>query len=314
MGELRKDYILDDFVLVSEKRGQRPHEFKEEDDLVEPKTCFFCPGSEDLTPPEVGRISKENGWSIRWFENKFSGVKEEGQFEIKTDNKYFTYSSNYGYHEIIVNTNDHNKQVCDLSVPELSDLFKVYRDRIKEISSRDHIKYVSIFKNHGSKAGTSIIHSHSQIIAMNQVPKRIVRKEEAVAKFDSCPYCEILKIEKDSYRRCFENNTFVAFTPYASRFNYEIWVMPKNHRVSMNELSEEEFNDLSDIMSKLLKRLATMNASYNYYLQYSPFNDLHFHIEVCPRIATWGGFELDTEVIFNVISPETAAKFYRGEE
>ena len=48
---------------------------------------------------------------------------------------------------------------------------------------------------------------------------------------------------------------------------------------------------------------------------YSPSEEnLHFHIEISPRLAIWAGFELLTGDIINSVPPEEAAKFYRGEE
>ena len=312
MGELRKDYILDRWVIVSTGRAHRPKQFRAPPTTKEVKVCYFCPGNEELTPPEIGRVEENGEWIIRWFPNKFAAVEPKGTADVKTDDTYFTFSANYGHHEVIVETPDHEKQIADLPLEHLKKVFEVYNQRIEELGKKDNIKYVVLFKNYGQKAGTSIVHTHTQIAAVNHVPKHVRDKIEAVKKFDHCPYCDIINIEKQSDRRCYENNSFVAFTPYASRFNYEIWVFPKQH---ITKMSECNFDDLTEIMHNILNALHDIGESYNFFIHYAPEGeDLHFHIEVCPRIATWAGFELNSETIINSVSPEDAASFYRGEQ
>lgn len=313
MGELRKDYILDSWVIISPGRSKRPKEFSEQPVQKEDATCFFCPGNESLTPKELGRKEKNNQWVVRWFENKFPALTPEGLMVPKTDNRFYTFSANWGHHEIVVETPDHSKQLADLSVEDITLLLGVFAERIDDISKRKGVAYVNVFKNHGAAAGTSIVHSHAQIMATSFVPRRVLEKVFASRKFVSCPYCAIIASEKDSERRCFENNEWVAFAPYASRFNYEVWLFPKNHVRMLGELLSYE--GLADILKKVVVKLKELGCSYNFCLQYAPTGqDLHFHIEILPRIAVWGGFELGTSAVINSVAPESAAAFYRGEQ
>jgi len=310
--ELRKDYILNRHVIISSNRGKRPREFKIPEEKVKKGICFFCPGNEKLTPPEIGRIGGKN-WKLRWFPNKFAAVSQEGNPNFETHNDYFTFASAYGHHEVIVETNNHKKQLWDLTKPQIKMVLDTYIDRIKDLSQKENISYVCVFKNHGKEGGTSLLHSHSQVIAYNKWPNLVKEKIEAVNKYDHCRYCDILNIEKDSDRKCFENNSFVAFAPYASRFHFEIWVMPKDHIKNITELGEDRLTDLAEILKLILKKLKALNSPYNLELFYSPEEaDLHFHIEITPRLATWAGFELLTGEIINSLSPEEAAKYYRG--
>jgi UDPglucose--hexose-1-phosphate uridylyltransferase len=312
--EFRKDYILDRYVIVSTVRAKRPHEFKQEIKIEKEKgPCYFCPGNEKLTPPEIGRIGTKNKWRMRWFANKFSAVEEKGNPEFQTDNSFFTYAQPYGRHEIIVETPNHKKQLWDLNEKQLKQLLEVYSSRITELSSVPNIKYVCLFKNHGKEGGTSLLHSHSQIIAYNKIPKLIQDEVDISNLYQGCPYCQILNIEKTSDRRCFENENFVAFTPYASRFHFEIWIFPKEHINNITEMDDIKLEDLASILKQILKKLKGLNAPYNIQFHYSPEGeDLHFHIEVCPRLAVWAGFELLTNDTINSLPPEDAAKYYRG--
>ncbi len=312
MGELRKDYVLDRWVIISTARGKRPHELQKAVTTVQPGQCFFCPGSESLTPSEIGRIVHNGGWQLRWFENKFAALKPEGQALPKTDNRFYTFAGSYGYHEVVVETPRHDRQLAELPVEDIDQVLHVYARRIVELESKPDVAYVNVFKNHGYLGGTSIVHSHSQIMATTVVPPELQNKLDSMRKFISCPYCAVVESEKNSGRLCFENADFVAFTPYASRFNYEIWVFPKNH---IARLENVNFSGLADVVSKVLRKVHEGNLDYNMLVQYGPKGqDFHFHIEVCPRAAIWAGFELGSGIIINSVAPEEAAKWYRGEE
>ncbi|MEM4397921.1 MAG: galactose-1-phosphate uridylyltransferase [Candidatus Woesearchaeota archaeon] len=332
MPELRKDYIIDRYVIIANERGKRPDEFKKDRNEAknnlqnqektieelnkEKKECYFCPGNENLTPLELDRFPNFEKWQIRLFPNKFAAVKQEGNPILKTDNHFFTFSDAFGYHEVLVETPDHEKTLADLSIEELKNVFIMLKKRFSDLSNKSNIKYVSIFKNSGEKAGCSIQHSHCQIIAYNIVPEIIKKKEFFSNQHNKCPYCYIIDIEKNSLRKCFENNNFLAFTPYASRFPFEIWILPKKHYSNLAEIRDNEFYDLSEIMKKIFIKLKELNADYNFYFQYSPNPELkdkmHFHIEICPRLSIQAGFELSTDTYINTISPEDAASFYRS--
>lgn len=310
MGELRKDYVLDRFVIIATERAKRPHEFSGTPEKKQETACFFCPGNEEQTPKEILRQPKEK-WKNRVFPNKFGAVKPIGDSELKTHNHFYTFSDSYGNHEVIVETPDHEKSLVDLDIADIIDVLKLFRDRIDENLKDPKIKYVSVFKNHGKAAGTSIQHTHCQVVAYNLIPEIIRQKEEKVKMHESCPYCSVIENERKSDRRCFENESFVSFTPYASRFPMEVLIFPKRHIINMNEFNEKEFLELSEILKKTLMKLKEINADYNMLIQYG-IEKMHFHIEICPRLNTWAGFELGTGTIINTVTPESAAEFYRG--
>lgn len=312
VGELRKDYILDRWVIFSTGRGKRPRQFAEEPVQKESGTCFFCPGNESLTPPEIGRIEKNGKWVMRWFDNKFTALESGCITQTRTDNQFYTFGSNCGFHLVVVETPEHKTQLVDLSVEDISVLFGIFKKLVAGFEKQNGVKYVNIFKNHGASAGTSLVHSHWQVMAATFMPPLISEKVFARRKFIECPYCKIVESEKKSDRRCFENDSWVAFTPYASRFNYEIWMFPKSHARRLDDFSS--FAGLADIFKKVLLKIKALGCSYNVCLQYSPLSeDLHFHIEVLPRMAIWAGFEFGSNAVINSVLPEDAAKFYRGE-
>jgi UDPglucose--hexose-1-phosphate uridylyltransferase len=314
--ELRKDYILDRWIIISEGRGKRPSDNVKKEE-IKSTSCAFCPGNEAQTPPETMRISdnkKSKKWKIRVIKNKFAAVDLKGNPFIQTHNSYYTFSGDYGDHEIIIETPEHGKNFGELNITEINAILKVYAARIKALQQEPYTKYVALFKNQGREAGASLQHIHSQLISMAMLPPEVLNKLRAIKNYSFCPYCDIINREKNSDRRCFENNNFIAFTPYASRFNYELWIFPKAHIKTFDDLSEAHYTDLADMLKKATSKLEQYSIPYDLAWYYSPENEnLHFHVEVMPRIAIWAGFEMGFGIEINTVSPESAAKFYLGE-
>jgi UDPglucose--hexose-1-phosphate uridylyltransferase len=313
MNELRKDYILDRYVIVAAARATRPDQFKREEESKHSDICYFCPGNEHLTPAEIGRLQDNNGWYVRWFENKFAAVKQEGSFELKLGDNFFLSGTAFGKHEVIVESPQHNDELSYLSESHIMEILKVYSHRIEELAKMPGIRYVQVFKNHLHDAGTSLVHTHSQVVAYNLIPASLQQKLNAISRHSSCPHCKIIEIESRSARTAFLGKNFVAFCPFASRFLYEVWVVPKRHVRRMSEFNDDELLDLASMLKLILVKLKQLNAPYNLVINYSPNGtDMHFHIEVMPRLATWAGFELGTETTINPVAPEHAAEFYRS--
>jgi len=309
--ELRKDYFLERFVIVAPNRDNRPSDVIE-NVLQKPAVDVFGEGNESLNPDEIGRLIRNGKWVVRWFKNKYPAVLDKKSEDVMPESRFFSSSPAFGFHEVIVESAKRDVQLSHLSEKEIEDVLQVYARRIIEIEAREGIKYVSLFKNHGFQAGSSIVHSHAQAIGLGFVPPEVQEKLDASRKFLRCPYCSVLEEEKGSARVVFENDDFVAFCPFASRFNYEVWVWPKNHATRF-----EEFNlsSLSKILKPILSRLDEKNIDYNMHVTYSPKgDDLHAHLEISPRVSRWGGFELTSGVIINSVSPEAAAKFYKKED
>ncbi len=323
MNELRKDYLTDDWVIIAKNRGKRPDHFRKEykaQQCDNPKDCCFCPGNENMNPPEIARIEENGRWIARAVPNKYPAAQKYGPHHIETHNHFFTFAYAYGSHEVIIETESHSKQLEDLPVEKIARLIEFYIERITELSKNQNIQYVALYKNRGVDAAASLQHSHSQIIAYNQFPKSVEKKIYALEKcFNAsgrCAYCDIINAEKKSDRRVYENDTFAAFTPYASKHPFELAIFPKRHIASMTDLDRKEIHDFAQILKKSLLRLRDLgDISYNLLYYTTKKNEkFHFHIHIVPWLAKWAGFEYETETIINVMPPELAAKFYRGEE
>ncbi len=308
--ELRKDYILDRYTIIASERAKRPQQFKQEIQEKNNDNCFFCPGNESKTPDEITRKENKKGWYMRVFPNKYPAVSNGNRISTETHNSFFTFADAVGHHEIVVETAAHDKEIWDLNEKRLLEVIKIYKERILELKKDKTTKYVSVFKNQGREAGASIQHSHSQIISYNIIPPLITKKEKACQNYNDCPYCKIIKAEENSPREVFKDSNAICFTPYAPRFLFEAWILPRRHVIGIEELNEEELKSINKALLIILKKLKKLNAPFNYHIHYG-IKNMHFHIEITPRLSKWAGFEFATETYINPISPEQSADYYK---
>ncbi|EDP74122.1 galactose-1-phosphate uridylyltransferase [Hydrogenivirga sp. 128-5-R1-1] len=333
MPEIRYNFLKDTYVIFSTERAKRPHDYFREPEaeigIVE--KCPFEYGNESKTPPEVfavrenGSLPDTPGWKIRVVPNKYPALKPEGNFLEKQEGLFKKFTG-YGYHEIIIETPDHFKQIYNFSVEEIKLLFVAVKNRFNEISKDKNIKYIQYFKNYGKEAGCSLFHSHSQIIAVPLIPKEITTKLHQLKEFHkkskSCYICEEINFElKENKRIVYENEYFIAYCPYASIFPFEIRIIPKRHTGSFENIDDIEIIYLSEITKIITQKLykTLNNPAFNMTLYTSPVNtDIehvdkfnHWYIEILPRVNIIAGFELGTGWCINTTYPEDASKFLK---
>jgi UDPglucose--hexose-1-phosphate uridylyltransferase len=330
MPELRKDPIVGRWVIIATERTKRPHDFSARN---EPRRglCPFCPGQESMTPPELyaarpsdgpGARANAPGWKLRGFPNKFPALRVEGELERAGDGIYDRMSG-VGAHEVIVETPDHLKRFSDLSEGDIAAVFEAYRHRMLDLSRDSRLKYVMIFKNHGSAAGASMDHPHSQLIALPVVPRVVSEEMKGARKHwrtkERCVFCDIVRQDlKERTRLVYENDAFVALEPYAPKFPFETWILPKQHRARFERSSNEDFAGLANALKVTLGKLnvALADPPYNFILHTTPFGEedpphYHWHLEIMPTLTQVAGFEWGSGFYINPTPPEEAAKFLR---
>jgi len=302
--EIRKDYLLDRYTIFVPARQKRPKEREVEEERRKTGKCVFCPGGSGLKKGYlIKKYGPEKPWSIAVVKNKYPIVT--------LNNK-----NAYGEHEIVIETPKHEKRLYQFSIKEIVNLIKVYQERTREISKIKDINYILIFKNEGVKSGASLIHSHSQIFSSKIIPPDVQREWETVRlykkKYQVCPYCEIIKKEEKSERKIFADKHVVAFCPYASRFQYEVWLFPRRHIDNVTQLNNSEIRSMAKVLKLVLTKLNVLKLGYNFFLdQLITEEDQHFYLRIQPRATIWGGVELGSGLIVNTVFPEVAAKFYR---
>lgn len=301
--EIRKDYIQEKYVIIAPKRGKRPHDVIKAKDHHKPlNTCVLCPESLKDTKA-LYQIGKGDKWSLKVIANKFPAVS-------KTNKKA------YGQQEVVVESPDHTKEIEDLSVKQIADLLTAYQVRTKEISKDKKIEYILIFKNDGGVAGASLQHSHSQIFATEFLPPHLLdkskRQQEYTLEHGTCVYCDVIAKESKSPRLIWQDKNMIAFCPYASMFNYEVWIMPKKHQDNITDLSKDAKLSMAKILKHILTKISQLDLPYNFYFhQLINDDDQHLYLKVVPRGSVWAGVEIGSGLIINPIPPEEAAEFYR---
>jgi len=332
--ELRKDYLLDRWVVIATERSRRPSDFaKQKKETAPANVCPMCPGNEHMTPPAVLVYLKSNGeivkdkdtdglrhknWLIRCITNlypAFSPPKEPKEQEHIMQNDNFGYA--VGHHEVVVESPNHSEHPADAELPQLTHVVNAYVDRLRELSEKPYVKYVSIFRNHRLEAGASLSHAHSQIIATPFVPVTVKKEVEASRSFwnqhQKCVFCDIMQRESKSPRLVLDNERFVVFTPYASVHPMEFWILPKKHGSNLLNLTQTEKEAFAETLKTSLKALKDVvnDPPYNFGFHLALNRDAedcyHWHLEVYPRLATWAGFEKNTGMYINTVTPETAA-------
>lgn len=330
MPELRKDYITDTWVVFSALRSQRPIQAKSPATVPADadSPCPFCPGNERLTPPEIlayrdnGRADGP-GWWVRCVPNKYPALTIEG--EVKRNvSQTFQSVSGIGAHEVIVETPDHMGKVGDLAEKQISEFLNAYKDRYVDLTGDRRFKYILIFKNHGAGAGASLGHPHSQLIATPIIPRRIMDELRAAQNFyeetgGTCIYDAVIddEVEADT-RIVLENDAFLVLCPYASRFPFEVWILPKEHEVHFEDMDDRQRRHLAALMKEVFGRMDTLlnDPPFNYYIHTAPCDRrdhryYHWHVEVTPRLSQTAGFERGTGFYINSVPPEDAARLLR---
>ena len=330
MSEFRRDIVSDRWVIVAPERAARPTDFPIEKRRIKGGFCPFCEGNEDKTPHEVCAIRTEGseadmpGWHVRVVPNRFPAVRPDGDAETVRDGLLESISG-VGLHEVIIETPRHVLSTLALEASELADAFAVCRQRIEAAATDPRIAYAALFKNAGAAAGASLEHFHSQLIAQPVVPHAVATEIERVARFrerdGDCIFCRLLADElRRGDRVVHEGKDFVAIVPYAARFPFEMWVIPRRHVPRFEEQETATLGDLGEVMYTVLCRLDTVleMPAYNTIVHTAPFamrapDDYHWHVEIIPRMTGVAGYEWGTGVHINPVSPETAAAALRGD-
>ena len=335
-------------VLISTARGRRPKQAEktvERDRRARVDTCPFCPGNEHLTPPALRAYPGDGPWAVRIVENLYPVLGDERQQPALSFGLQHVIDG-YGRHEVIIDHAQHGIGVHEMEPSHLATLFGAYRDRVRLLYENDkRLRYVLVFKNFGPAAGASIAHTHSQLIAMPVVPHNVQAEVENSrafhAKAHHCIFCslidEALTFEATIYDResgeirrrisvgqyvVERGKRFIAIKPFASRFEWEVHVLPLAHQADFLNTTEADLEDLAHVLQRTMARLDAVlgGVQYNYFLHSLPRTpqcadceaSYHWHLEICPRTSIPSGFELGSGLFVNTVSPEEAAAQLRA--
>jgi UDPglucose--hexose-1-phosphate uridylyltransferase len=325
MSQLRRDPTTREWVIIATERAARPHSFQR---TPEPRPtsregCPFCPGQESKTPPEVLVYAQDGGWRVRVVPNLYAALTPGGSTERQIADGHFMAMDGVGAHEVVIETPDHDRPMALMSDEEVLAILRAYQERYRALKESPNVSFVVIFKNHGARAGTSLDHPHSQIVATPIAPLRVRRKFEIATDYydarGSCLYCDVVKWEREAGKRVVaENDGFVVIHPYASRSPFETWILPKTHQPCFDFAEEQGLLDLARVLRTTLRKIyhALGDPDFNYILHTAPVDDednpyFLCHIQIVPRLTTVAGFEMGSGIYINTALPEDTARFMR---
>lgn len=328
MPELRKDPITSRWVIISTERGKRPSDFFPEPERKKGGFCPFCPGNEGKTPPEIlvyrndGGQPNSPGWNLRVVPNKFPALQIEGDLNRQGDGVYDKMNG-IGAHEVVIETPNHDETLSTMPENKVEEVLWAFRDRILDLKKDPRFRYILVFKNHGEAAGASLEHPHSQLIATPIIPKRVREEVDGAKDYydykERCVYCDIVRQEQSHEGRLItENQDFISIAPFASRFPFETWILPKIHDPSFEDAQKHEYINLSRILKEILMRMDKVlsRPAYNFIIHNSPLREAdvptyHWHLELMPKLTRVAGFEWGSGFYINPTPPEEAAHFMR---
>jgi UDPglucose--hexose-1-phosphate uridylyltransferase len=334
--EFRRDPLHDTWVVFAPERQRRPQDYQAA--TAAPASLDpFAEGNERLTPPEIYAARKEKtkpnepGWRVRVVPNRFPALRIEGKLESTPEGLYDRVTG-IGAHEVIIETPDAKTALEDLTISGVAEVFQSYRERMVDLDKDGRFQHIYVFKNNGPAAGASLVHAHSQLVALPLVPSfvegKLTRAREHYARKQRSLFSDILHTERASGARMIaENDGYVLFCPYASRFPFEVAIFPKRHHAHFTSCSPNELHDLAEVVRFALQRLNAVleKPGYNLLLHTAPLKrpgnarfasaevDYCWHVEIAPRFGSLAGFEIGLGAFINTVYPEEAARFLRGE-
>jgi len=263
------------------------------------------------------------GWMVSVVSNKFPALEIEGELNRRGEGIYDKMNG-VGAHEVVIESPDHDRELSDHTVEQISLVLTAYRARMIDLARDKRFRYIQVFKNHGEAAGASLEHSHTQIVATPIVPRRILEElkgcQQHFAMKERCIFCDIIDQELSIGKRVVvENKDYLAIQPFAARFPFETWILPKAHQGAFEQAFQGNFYSLARILKETLMRinLTLSGPPYNFVVHTSPCNEnngpspYHWHLEIMPKLTRIAGFEWGTGFYINPTPPEDAAAYLR---
>lgn len=336
MPELRKDLITDRWVIIATERAKRPQDFRSLPAEIDHNNCPFCPGNESQTPSEIW-VSRDHGganqpgWNVRVVPNKFPALRIEGGMNREAEGIYDRMNG-IGAHEVIIDTPDHHLALEAQAPAAIAVALTACQQRLLDLQRDDRLRYLLVFKNVGRAAGASLSHSHYQLIGTPVTPRsvkaKLVGAREYYERKERSVFHDIERQEqRDGSRVVYESDGFLVYCPYASRFPFELCLLPKRQSPDFHSMDQSEILQLADALKATLAKLNHVldRPQYNLIVHTAPTrtgrrrsgywdtidHDFRWHIEILPRVTEMAGFEWGTGFFINPMPPEQAAAHLR---
>ncbi len=331
MSEIRYDRLNDTYVLIAPERLHRPDAARIAHKADESVMCPFCEGNESMTPKEIlamrdpETVANQKGWYTRVVPNLYKAVAIEAPHQHHSGP--FEYWDGFGAHEVIIDTPTHRVSMMEWSHEETVIWLKTLRERVGDLRREHRIAFISLFKNEGFDAGSTMAHCHTQLIALPVIPKAVREINRHIREYfhvhRHALIESIVNDEEEAKVRLIERRgEFSAFCPYASEYPFEVMISSKRCLGQIDIINDKDVDDLALLLESVLHRLHAQlkNFSFNLWISTPPLGDdvlecdaHRLMIRITPRIYRLGGFEVNTSMMINPVSPEMAAKLLQGD-
>jgi UDPglucose--hexose-1-phosphate uridylyltransferase len=267
------------------------------------------------------------GWRVRVVPNKYPALSTESPYQ---DNRPTSgldgihgRISGFGSHEILIETPVKNRQMADMDVGEISEILEVCRERMQSYSNDRRFRTVVVFKNHGREAGASLVHSHTQLLALPVIPERVATQLRSFQEFRDaegvCLLCSILNREMEEEKRVVSRgNGYLVMAPFAAISPFQLNIIPLRHEHDFSSAGEDSLHSLAQVLLKTLRRLRSVLGEHpwNMILHNAPVGQAedadvsayHWFIEITPRLSNPAGFEMGSGYFINTLAPEEYAE------
>lgn len=327
MPQLRQNIITGEWVVIAPERAKRPQDFviPKSVKVADKSKCPFCIGSEGYKANE--KVPHEETENIYVLENRYPAfVENEKKSSIRSfypEKGFYRARPSIGDHEVIV-IKDHDKSFLTLEPKVMEELIGVIKNRYVYMKEKEKLISIVPIYNHGAEAGASIEHPHAQIFASGVISNTVGKEMDGAEKYydinGACVFCDLIKHElQEKVRLVAENEYFVSATFFAARFPFETWIYPKFHESQFEVLTKNQQESYANILCETLKKLnlTLENPPLNMYIHTLPAisedsASYHWHTEITPRVTNFGGFELGSDIVIDIMSPEEAADYLRS--
>ncbi len=336
MPDLRYDPVNDLWIAIAESRVQRPNEYQPSAAVVPLDRCPFCRGNESETPPAItayaydaakGLVPAQRDWLVRVIPNRYPAFGP-GVSDSPTSLRHGPYEQSAGQacrQELIIESPRHVESLSELLPDELTAAFLVYRERLLEYATQKDLKFEILFKNCRLEAGASLAHIHSQLFGLDFVPRAVADKYQrlqAVSKTESYPslLVQLAEFERNTAERLIHQcDDWTLFCPFASRFPFQTWIVPRRQLGPFWSQSDQALKLLGQWVQRWVRLVEqTLDSpAYNVLIHNPPLDEKdaagHFYVELFVRMGGPAGFEWGSNCWINTVSPETAAEYLRTE-
>lgn len=324
--EFRFDPLRRQWVVIATDRAGRPNEFRSlAFQPTRAEACPFCPGNEHETPAEIMALRRPDsgadrpGWTLRVVSNRFPALALDASAVAPPPRPYRALPG-VGRHEVVIETDEHQRHPAEFEAAAFAAVIRTWRERARSLAAEAGVRHVIVFKNSGPRAGASLSHPHTQIIALDERAPALELELAAAAEHRAatgrCLACDLVRAEEAAGTRVVgAEGGFVSYTPYASRFAAETWITARSCPPPFAALSDEQLEPFARLFQSALGRIRTAlgDPSFNCVLHAAlpGLDGYHWRLEITPRLAQVGGFELGTGVFINALAPEAAAERLR---